>query len=487
MEVLNMRLRDIVDGLEIIEIKGSLDIEIKGISYDSRTVGKDYLFICKGYGFNKKFISDAVENGAAAVLMDIDADVPEGVVMIKVKDARYALAHTADNFYGHPSKKLKLIGVTGTKGKTTTTYMVKSILDNAGMKTGLIGTIQNMIGDEVLYTERTTPESLDLQALFSEMHEKSVDTVIMEVSSQGIELHRVSCCDFDIGVFTNISPDHIGPKEHATFEDYLNAKLKLFKLCKKGLVNMDCEYAQKALSVASCEMLTFGIDNEADIRALNIKKMPNGTEFDVITPWFKDRIKTNTLGRFNIYNVLAAIGVCGFLGIDADRIKEGLKNITVKGRMEVVQTGTDYTVIIDYAHNAVSLENLLNTVREFAEGRVICLFGCGGDRDKSRRFEMGEVSGKLSDLTIITSDNPRTEDPEAIINDIETGIKKTEGKYIKITDRKEAIEYALRIARTGDVIILAGKGHELYQMFGDKTIHFDEREIVSDILLKIGK
>ncbi|NLL05018.1 MAG: UDP-N-acetylmuramoyl-L-alanyl-D-glutamate--2,6-diaminopimelate ligase [Clostridiaceae bacterium] len=481
-----MVLKDLVKDLEILDVKGDLNLEIEGIAYDSRKTKSGSLFVCiEGFKADgHKYIPQAIENGTKALLVQKEVEVPEDITVVRVKDTRYALASVADIFHQHPSGKFKLIGVTGTKGKTTTTYMIKSILDTYGQKTGLIGTICNKIGDEVLPTDRTTPESHDLQELFGEMVEKKVDSVVMEVSSHALDLHRVSCSEFDIGVFTNLSRDHLD--FHKTFENYLDAKIKLFNMCKKGLVNIDSEYGRQVVDRAQCEVFTFGIDNDADIKAVNVVKKQASIEFDVITPWFTGKVHVNIPGKFSVYNALAAIGSSALMGNSFDYIKEGLKNVTVPGRAEVVPIGTDYTVIIDYAHSPDSLENILATVKGYAPARVISLFGCGGDRDKSKRPIMGEISGKYADFTIITSDNPRTEEPSAIINDIEEGIKKTKAAYITIVDRREAIKYAMQNARPKDIIVLAGKGHETYIMLNDKTIHFDEREVVKEILVEMN-
>jgi len=481
-----MKLKDLIKNLEVIDVTGNLDMEIDSIAYDSRKTKNGSLFVCiEGFKADgHKFIPQAVENGTKALLVQREVEVPEGITVVRVKDTRYALASVADIFHNHPSSKFKLVGVTGTKGKTTTTYMIKSILDVYGHKTGLIGTICNKIGDEVLPTDRTTPESLDLQELFGEMVEKKVNSVVMEVSSHALELHRVSCSEFDIGVFTNLSRDHLD--FHKTFENYLAAKIKLFKMCKKGLVNIDSEYGKKVVENAECEVYTFGIDNDADIKATDIVKKQDSVEFTVHTPWFGGEIHVNIPGKFTVYNALAAIGSCALMGIPIEHIKEGLKNVTVPGRAEVVPTGTDYTIIIDYAHSPDSLENILTTVKGYAPARVISVFGCGADRDKTKRPIMGEISGKYADFTVITSDNPRTEDPDAIIKDIEEGIKKTNAAYITIVDRREAIKYAMQIAKPKDIIVLAGKGHETYIMLNDKTIHFDEREVVREILAEMN-
>lgn len=485
-----MKLGDLVKGLHTRNIVGSLDMEIDSVAYDSRKTRQGVLFVCiEGTVVDgHQYIKDAIENGARAFLVQKPVEVPEGITVIEIEDTRYGLAYVSDAFFGYPSTKLNLIGITGTKGKTTTTYMVKSILEAASHKIGLIGTVANLIGEEILYTSRTTPESYDLQNLFSDMVEKNVDTTVMEVSSQGLELHRVAKCDFDVGVFTNFSRDHIGPKEHATLEEYFNAKAKLFKMCKQAVINIDNEHGRKMAELAECKVYTYGFGESADIRATDIVKKTAYTYFKVTSPWGSTVIETNLQGEFNVYNALAAIGSCCLIpGVTMEHVKAGLANVSVPGRMEAVPTGKNYSVLIDYAHTPDSLEKVLSTVREFAHGRVVSLFGCGGDRDRGKRPAMGTISGNIADFTIITSDNPRTEDPERIINDIEVGLQKTNGKYIKITDRRQAIKFALENGQDGDIIILAGKGHETYQQFKDKTIHFDEREVVAELLEELQK
>lgn len=386
-----MLLKDLIKGLEVIYEKGGTDTEIAGISYDSRKVRNGYVFVCidgtttDGHDY----VQQALENGAAAFIVQKDVKLPEGVSVIKTADTRYALACISDAYFGHPSGKFSLVGITGTKGKTTTTFMVKSILESGKQKVGLVGTLGSRIGDRTLYTERTTPESYDLQALFSDMVDEHVNSVVMEVSSQGLALHRVSCCDYEIGVFTNLTKDHIGPKEHASMEEYLNAKIKLFKMCKKGLVNIDSEYAPRVIKGAECDIMTFGIDNDADIRAFDIVKHPQSVEFNAVTPWFSGSMKVNIPGKFSVYNALSAIGICGMLGMSCEVIKAGLEKVQVPGRAELVDIGRDFSVMIDYAHTPDSLENILTTVRDYAPGRVVCLFGCGGDRDRTKKAHDG--------------------------------------------------------------------------------------------------
>jgi UDP-N-acetylmuramoyl-L-alanyl-D-glutamate--2,6-diaminopimelate ligase len=481
-----MLLEELVKGLDVICSKGDLKIEITDIAYDSRKVKNGYIFVCiEGFKFDgHMYVESAIENGAKAIIVQKDIEVPEGIILVKVKDTRYALAYMADLLFEHPSRKFTLVGVTGTKGKTTTTFMIKSILEHVNQKVGLIGTIANYIGNEELHTERTTPESYDLQKLFSDMVEKDVNSVIMEVSSHALELHRVACSNYDIGVFTNLSRDHLD--FHETFENYLNAKAKLFSMCKKGLVNIDNEYGRKLVGKVPCELLTYGIESDADIKAIDIVSNPDSVEFKLVSPWGERQFKVNIPGTFSVYNALAAISVCSLMGISLDDIARGISNVTVPGRAEVAYAGKKFTVIIDYAHSPDSLENILKTVKAYAPGRVVSMFGCGGDRDKTKRPIMGEISGKLADYTIITSDNPRTEEPEAIIRDIEAGIKNLDAEYKTIVSRRDAISYAIKNAREKDIIVLAGKGHETYQIFKDKTIHFDEREVVKEVLSEMG-
>lgn len=484
-----MLLADLIKGLNVLDLRGNIDIEIDGIAYDSRKVGKGYVFVCiDGTASDgHEFAGEALKNGAVAFIAQRDIAIETNAPLIRTDDTRKALAQVSDRFYGHLSERFNLIGITGTKGKTTTTFMIKSILEASGRKVGLIGTLGTRIGDRVLYSERTTPESLDLQELFSQMVEEGVDDVVMEVSSQGLALQRVCCCDFDTGVFTNLSRDHISSREHASMEEYLLAKCMLFKMCKNGLVNLDSGYAARVMEQAECEMMTYGIDSKANICATNIAKLPSCVEFDIESPWYAERLRVNIPGRFSIYNALAAAGVCGIVGVSPGAVKAGLERVQVPGRAESVDTGRDFSVIIDYAHTPDSLENILGTVKDYAAGAVICVFGCGGDRDRTKRPMMGTISGRIADYTVITSDNPRTEEPAAIIAQIEEGIKDTGGKYRCITDRREAIKHALMTAGPNDVVVLAGKGHETYQTFGGRTIHFDEREIVREILSEMSE
>lgn len=484
-----MKLKELMESLEVVEVLGDQDKEIRGVTYDSRKALPGYLFICiDGFATDgHKYAQQAVDNGACALVVEKNISViGEDVAIVRVKNSREALALISARWFGNPSGSMTLVGVTGTKGKTTTTYMIRSILEKAGRTVGLIGTVANCIGREKIPARRTTPESYDLQEMFEKMKEKGADTVVMEVSSQGLKLHRVTGCDFDIGLFTNFSKDHIGGFEHPDMEDYFTSKLRLFSMCKRGIVNVDAVYSERVIDEAACEILTFGIEKPAVVRAENITTHSDSVEFTAVTPWFRERVKVSVPGFFSVYNALGAIAVCGLLGVPFEAIREGLLKVQVPGRAEVVPTpGQDYTVMIDYAHTPDSLENILFTVKEFARGRLISVFGCGGDRDRTKRPLMGEVSGRIADFTIITSDNPRTEEPSQILRDIEEGMRKTKGKYVVIEDRTEAIRYAMENAESGDIIVLSGKGHETYQIFRDKTIHYDEREIVENILKEL--
>ena len=393
------------------------------------------------------------------------------------------MAISACNFYDNPSKKLKLIGVTGTKGKTTTTFMVKEILEKQGYKVGLIGTIANYIGEVCLGdSSRTTPESIELQKLFARMVEEKCQVAVMEVSSQSLKLDRVYGCDFDIGVFTNFSEDHISEHEHPDMEDYFKSKCKLFDMCKTAFINVDDLYGEKLKKIIPCEFATYGIDNTCNLLAKDITITNSYVDFRVKLTERNERVKVDIPGRFTVYNALAAISIALKLGCSSDSIKEALLEIKVPGRSELVPNKKGLTIMIDYAHSPESLENILSAVKSYTRGRVISVFGCGGDRDTSKRAIMGEISGRIADYTIITSDNPRTEEPKLIVDEIENGIKKTKGKYEVVVDRIEAIKTAIKMAGKTDIIVLAGKGHEPYQEINGVKYPFDERKIVNDII-----
>ncbi|MDK2808818.1 MAG: UDP-N-acetylmuramoyl-L-alanyl-D-glutamate--2,6-diaminopimelate ligase, partial [Clostridiales bacterium] len=380
---------------------------------------------------------------------------------------------------------LKTIGITGTKGKTTTTYMVQSILEKAGIKTGLIGTIETIIGDEHIKAANTTPESYIIQETFHKMVEAGLEAVVMEVSSQGLMLHRVGGFVFDYGVFTNLEPDHIGPNEHKDMEDYIHCKSLLFRQCKLGIFNQDSEYYERMLENHTCEVETFGLSKEASIRAEHTEFHNYGGSLGItydVKGLMEFTARLDVPGMFSVYNSLAAIAICRHFEVPSMLIQKALLEVRVKGRIEIIPVSKHYTLMIDYAHNAMSLESLLRTLRAYEPKRLVCLFGCGGNRSKLRRYEMGEISSKLADLTVVTSDNPRDEEPQAIIDDIVVGVKRANGTYITIPDRKEAIRYCMEHAKEGDVIVLAGKGHEDYQEIRGKKYHMDERELIQEIL-----
>lgn len=482
-----MKLTKLLERLEYECISGSLDVEVKDVINDSRKVSEGALFICiRGAVVDgHAYVPEVVKKGARVLVVEETVTVPEDVTVIKVKDSRYAMALISAAWFDYPAEKLKVIGITGTKGKTTTTYMVKSILESAGHKVGLIGTIEAIIGDEIIPAKNTTPESCTIQEYFAKMVETGCDCVVMEVSSQGLMLHRTAGIPFEIGIFTNIQPDHIGPAEHASFEEYMYWKGMLFKQCKIGIVNADDEHLTQVLEGHTCRIETFGFSEKADLRAENPHMVTRpgylGIDYHVAGLLDMD-VEIDIPGRFSVYNSLTAIAICRHFGVEKKDIIEALKKAKVKGRIEMVKVSDEFTLMIDYAHNAMSLESLLTTLREYHPRRLICLFGCGGNRAKSRRYEMGEVSGRLADLTIITSDNPRFEKPEDIIADIETGIRRTEGKFVRIPDRKEAIAYAIHHGQPGDVIVLAGKGHEDYQEIEGKKYPMDERVLIQEIL-----
>ena len=481
------KLTDLLEQLDYQCLQGTTDKEISSVVFDSRKAGPDSLFFCiKGaVSDGHTYAKEVAEKGASVLVVQEPVEVPKHVTVIQVPDSRYAMACISASWFDHPAEKLKTIGITGTKGKTTTTYLVKSILENAGHKTGLIGTIETIIGEEHIPSANTTPESYLVQQYFAKMVAAGCDSVVMEVSSQGLMLHRTAGFVFDIGIFTNLEPDHIGPNEHKDFADYLHCKSLLFKQCKTGIFNADDQHLDEILEGHTCQVETFGFSERADLRAENTRLVTGkgtlGIQYDV-KGLMDFPVEIDLPGKFSVYNSLTAIAVCRHFGVTQENIQRALKQAKVKGRIEMVKVSDDFTLMIDYAHNAMSLESLLTTLKEYHPNRLVCLFGCGGNRSKLRRYEMGEVSGKLADLTIITSDNPRNEEPQEIINDIKIGIGKTTGKYVEIIDRKEAIAYAIHHGQPGDIIVLAGKGHEDYQEIKGKKYPMDERVLILEIL-----
>ncbi len=483
----NRKLSVLLEELEILNMTGDIEQEISEIQVDSRKVSSNCLFVCiKGANSDgHQFISQVIRDGCTALIVEDGVEVPQGITVIRVQNTREALAKVSAAYYGHPARKLQTIGITGTKGKTTTTYMIRSMLESVQLKTGLIGTIEVIIGDQHIPANNTTPESILVQQYFYEMVQAGCTHVVMEVSSQGLMLHRVSGFTFDYGIFTNLESDHIGPNEHKDFEDYLQCKSILFKHCKCGIANFDDEHTKRILEGNHCEtIIQYGFQNGADILAGNISLERQNGEIGISFPvsgLVNDTFVVNAPGRFSAYNAMAALTVAYHLGVDHEQIKRGLKSIHVKGRVEPVSVSDDFTMLIDYAHNAMSLKSLLLTIKEYDPGRLVVLFGCGGNRSRDRRFEMGEISSNIADLTIVTSDNPRFEEPKAIIEDILTGVKKGTGEYVMIEDRKEAIKYAITHAKKGDIIILAGKGHETYQEIKGIKYDMDERVMIREI------
>lgn len=482
-----MYLEHLLEHCEYTCEQGDVHIPVTDLVYDSRKASKGCVFVCitGAVSDGHDYIGEVADKGAAAIITEKDTIHPENVTVIRVADTRAALANMAAAYFGHPAKKLTTIGITGTKGKTTTTYMIKSILELTGIKTGLIGTIETIIGEEVIPANNTTPESYIIQQTFAKMVEAGCSCVVMEASSQGLMLHRMDGFTFDYGIFTNIEPDHIGGNEHKDFEDYLSCKSKLFRQCKAGLINIDDSHAGEIIRDHTCTIETFGFSENADIRATEVKLLHKAGALGVsyhVSGLLDMDVEIDVPGKFSVYNSLCAIALCRHFNVSTDRILEALQKVKVRGRVELVPVSEHYTVMIDYAHNAMSLKSLLSTLKEYNIKRLVCLFGCGGNRSRDRRFEMGEISSNMADLTIVTSDNPRYEEPQDIINDIIVGVKRGPGKYVEIIDRKEAIRYCIEHAEEGDVIVIAGKGHEDYQEIKGVKHHMDDRELIRDVL-----
>lgn len=484
-----MKIIDLLAGLDYEFVNGESNIEINSLQYDSRKVKEGDIFFAIG-GFNTdghKFISKAVEGGAKVIVIERDIELIEGVTYIKVENGRKALAMASCNFYDHPSRKMKVIGITGTNGKTTSAFMLKHILEAAGHKVGLIGTIANYIGSEELHAERTTPESLELQELFNKMVEAGVNYCVMEVSSHSLDLFRVYGVEFAEGIFTNLTQDHLD--FHKTFENYYKAKAKLFDISKNSIINVDDEYGKRLIKEVEMKntsrVTSYSINNEGTLRGENIDLAATGMTFDLKLNGQIKKICLSIPGKYNVYNALGCIGAALNEGIDIEVIIKALALVTVPGRCENLTLGmnTAFQVIRDYSHTPDSLKNILENLRELTTGRLICIFGCGGDRDKTKRPIMGDIGTKLSDVAIITSDNPRSENPFDILKDIVAGVKIE--NYRVIENREEAIKEALLMAQKGDIIVIAGKGHETYQILKNETIHFDEKEVVLKLMKEL--
>ena len=482
-----MRLSVLLEGLTYEVVQGNTEVEVRGIKNDSRRVQPGDLFFCISGAVSDghKYAQDVAAKGASVIVCEKDVQVPETVTVVRVESSRYAMGKISSAFYGKPSEQMTVIGLTGTKGKTTTTYMIREMLERAGIKTGLVGTIEILDGANKIPAENTTPESMVLHKYMKDMVDNGCKAVVMEVSSQGLMLDRVAGVDFDYGIFTNLSKDHIGPNEHASFEEYRDWKAKLFTLCKTGIFNVDDKNAAYMMEHADCEKITYGMREHADYCANDVKLYCENGVLGIqyaLSGSLSGQMVVDLPGEFSVHNSLAAIAVADLMHVPVADIQTILKQIKVRGRVEMIPISDAFTLMIDYAHNAMALESLLTALRAYNPKRLVTLFGCGGNRSKDRRFEMGEVSGNMADFTIITSDNPRDEEPAAIMEDIVTGMKKTTGSYVAIEDRKEAIRYAILHAQPGDVIVLAGKGHEDYQEIHGVKHHMDERDLIRGIL-----
>ena len=490
-----MKLLEVLNSIDYELVSGDLNKEITSVEYDSRKVAIGSLFVCvQGFTVDgHSYAAMAAEKGASAIVVDknrtclsvgeLDALAKENYLsVIEIADTHKHLADLCANFYEHPEKRLAIYGITGTKGKTTTAFMLRTILERSGRDTGLIGTVCNIIAGKKTHAAHTTPEARELYDMMDVLTRNNATGLVMEVSSQALKLDRVRGITYRTAAFTNLYEDHIAPNEHPDMEDYLSCKLKIFDNCETGILNLDCSVADKVIDYCKgkTELLTYSINGEADFVARNLrperKGHVTGTVFELDCKYYNCDIFVALPGKFNVYNALCAIATAVTEGVDIEVIKDALGNISVPGRMQPIENDFGVNILVDYAHNAAALESALNTLKEYTEGRIITVFGCGGNRSRTRRFEMGEVSGKLSDYTVITSDNPRNEEPDAIIADIITGISKTTGKYEVEPDRSKAIKLSINMAQKGDTVLIAGKGHEDYQIFADKTIHFDDCE-----------
>lgn len=487
-----MRLKELISDIEYKLICGSVDIDITKLTIDSRKAEEGTLFCCI-YGIHTdghRYIPSAFEKGCRAVICERDTEaLPEGITAVRVADTRSALSAIAKRFYGDPSSRFELIGVTGTNGKTSTTYFMESVLNTIKRKTAVIGTVEIRLDGKKLPVElatSTTPDTIELNELFALMVDKAVDDVVMEVSSHSLALKKVEGISFDMAIFTNLTQDHLD--FHGSMENYAEAKAKLFKMCKKGVVNIDDKWSSYIMQNADCELMTFGMDSPADIKAENVSYFADRSTFDVDINGKTYGFVLHIPGRFSVYNALGVIAASVMMGIPADKTVEAIGSIKgVPGRIQSVPNNEGFNVIVDYAHTPDGVENILKAVREFTKGRIITVFGCGGDRDRTKRPIMGELAARLGDISVITSDNPRSEEPEDILKEIEAGVKPVTDKYEMIVDRREAIFRAVEIAQPGDSVVIAGKGHENYEIFKDRTIHFDDVEVASEALEQINR
>jgi len=481
-----MKLFDILKNVDYTIVQGE-ERDINYISIDSRNIRRNTLFICINglHVDGHNFIKSAHADGTCAVVIDRDVeDLPKDITVIKVEKSRAALSYIAANFFNSPTEKLRLAGVTGTNGKTSTTYFVESLLHENKVKTGVIGTIETRIDSDIVqidFATSTTPDSIELQQILAHMVKKDVDSVVMEVSSHALELHKVDGFLFEVSIFTNLTQDHLDL--HGTMENYKRAKSKLFAISKNSVINIDDEVGQFMIEQSRGEVLTYSIEKDSDLMAKDIVYSSTGVDFNVCFKGEVHSFRVPIPGKFSVYNALGSIGAGIVLGIPFDVMQNALRNLrAVPGRIQSIDNNKNLTVIVDYAHTPDGLENIIGAVRDFTKGKVITVFGCGGDRDKTKRPLMGEIAGKMSNFCVITSDNPRTEDPDSIMDEIEVGVKPENENYVKIVDRREAIKYAISMATEEDAVIIAGKGHENYQIFKDKSIHFDDSEVAKEIL-----
>lgn len=514
-----MKLSEICSNLEYRCLQGSMETEVQDIVYDSRKIKENVMFVCMtgARTDGHDYIRDAIEEGASAIVVERESaaeEIPAPITVLAVSSTREALALMSAAFFAYPARRLITIGVTGTNGKTTTTHIIRSVLENSGKKTGLIGSNGATVGELHIPLKNTTPESYELHNLFHKMVEAGCECVVMEVSSQALKLGRTAGILFDYGIFTNLSPDHIGPNEHDSFAEYLTCKSLLFRQCRHGIFNADDSHYKDVLQGHTCQVTTFSAvaESHADPNTSAKKDSPSeadhcaDTDIDLTAYHIENLNQDGRLGMqfrvrgilegtyqiflpgyFSVYNALAAMSVCRLIGIAPDTIRDGLKQAKVKGRMELLPVSREYSMLIDYAHNRVSTENALNALQQYHPRRLVCVYGCGGNRSKLRRYDMGEITGKYADLCILTCDNPRFEELHAINEDIKVGLAKGGGKFIEIDDRKEAIAYSMSHAEPGDIILLLGKGHEDYQEIQGVKYHFDEREVVAEILQEMGK
>lgn len=489
-----MKLSQICEKVEYTIVQGNTKIEIEDIIYDSRKVKEHTVFICTiGVRLDgHDFIKEAIQKGATAFIIekDIDTkDIPKDITILRVASARKAMAYMSAAFFEYPAKELVTVGITGTKGKTTTTYMIKGVLEAAGKKTGLIGTIGSMIGEKKIASKNTTPESYELHKMFRQMVEEGCEFAVMEVSSQGIKMDRTTGILFDYAVFTNLSPDHIGPGEHESFEEYTECKSRLFQQCKCGILNADDIHVNEIQKNHTCEVKLYSCEKDSDLKAYDIGYLQENGKLGMhfkTKGIFEDEIKVHIPGKFSVYNSLVSVMVCALAGISGEKIKQGLNDVAVKGRVEMVAISKDFWIIIDYAHNEVSTRSVLMTLKEYRPNRLICVYGGGGNRSKLRRYDMGEVTGEMADLSVLTADNPRDEEIASINEDIKVGLARHDGNYIEIEDRTEAISYCIEHAQKGDMIVLLGKGHEDYQEIKGVKYHFDEREAIHQAAVRFG-